>query len=151
MLRRVLLANMYAKIYVCPNNSYVCPSFSYIQFSILTYCFHFLFLTLFSFYWPNSFSTIIVAYLIKCFSTEVAESTELTPNQANSAFETIGVTILVPNKANQGMIEWIGNKMVNSSQSVLNCPSECANAHATHMPPQFKPVYEFEPIFSSTL
>ena len=54
----------------------------------------------FSFYWPNPFSTIIVADLIKCFSTEVAELTGLTPNQANSAFETIGVTSLVPNQAN---------------------------------------------------
>ena len=74
----------------------------------------------FSFYWPTCFSTIIVVDLIKCVSTEVAESIELTPNQADSAFETIRVTSLVPNQANQGMNEWIGNKMVNSSQSILN-------------------------------
>ena len=74
----------------------------------------------FSFYWPTPFSTIIVADLIKCVSTEVAESTELTPNQADSAFETIRVTSLVPNQVNQGMTEWIGNRMVNLSQSILN-------------------------------
>ena len=91
-----------------------------------------------SFYWPNPFSTIIVADLIKCFSTEVAESTELTPNRANSAFETIGVTSLGPNQANQGMTEWIGNKMVNFSQSVLNLPSQCGNAQVTHMTLKFK-------------
>ena len=72
------------------------------------------------------------------FFYEVAESTELTPNRANLAFETIGVTSLVPNQANQGMTEWIGNKMVNLSQSILNWPSECGNAQATHMTLQFK-------------
>ena len=55
----------------------------------------------FSFYWPNPFSTIIVVDLIKCFSTEVDESTKLTPNRANSAFEMIGVTSLVSSQANQ--------------------------------------------------
>ena len=101
---------------VCPKNSYVCPSFSYIQFSILTYCLHFLFLTLpFPFTGLTPFHWIIVTDLIKCFSTEVDKSTELTPNWANSAFEIIGVTSLVP-------------KMINSSQSVLNWPSECANS-----------------------
>ena len=68
----------------------------------------------------------------------MAELTELTPNLANSTFETIGVRSLVPNQENQGMIEWIGNKMVNSSQSILNWPSECGNAQATHMTLQFK-------------
>ena len=69
---------------------------------------------------------------------EVAESIELTPNIANPTFETIGVTSLVPNQANQSMIKWIGNKMVNSSQSVLNWPSECGNAQVTHMTLKFK-------------
>ena len=68
----------------------------------------------------------------------MAKSTELTPNQADSAFETIGVKILVPNQENQGMTEWIGNKMVNSSQSILNWPSEYGNAQVTHMTLQFK-------------
>ena len=134
----MILMGLYAKIYVCPKKSYVCPSFSYIQFSIFTYCLHFLFLTLpFPFTRLTPFSTIIVAYLIKCFSTEVAESTKLTPNRANSAFETIGVTCLVPNQANQGMTKWISKK-VNLSQSILNWPSKCGNAHATHMTLQFK-------------
>ena len=68
------------------------------QFSLIT-CISF------SFYWPTPFSTIIVADLIKCVSTEVVESTELTPNRADSAFETIRVTSLVPNQANQGMTD----------------------------------------------
>ena len=69
---------------------------------------------------------------------KVAKLIELTPNRANSTFETIGVTSLVPNQANQGMTEWIGNKMVNSSQSVLTQPSECGTAQVTHMTLKFK-------------
>ena len=87
---------------------------------LVTYNSPFSLIVCISFYWPTPFSTIIVADLIKCVSTKVAESTELTPNQADSTFETIGVTGLVLNQENQGMTEWIGNKMVKSSQSILN-------------------------------
>ena len=48
------------------------------------------------------------------------------------------MTSLVPSQANQGMTEWIGKTMVNSSQSILTRPSECGIAQVTHMTLKFK-------------